>query len=55
MKLPTKDPIAKARIIGMPSGSQKGQADEEVAAQEIISKHWEDGVTLSKVLTLYAV
>ena len=55
MKLPTKAPIAKARIIGMRSSFLKSQADGEVVAQEIISKHWEDGGTLSKVLTLYAV
>ena len=55
MKPPTKAPIAKARIIGMRSSFLKSQADGEVVAQEIISKHWEDGGTLSKVLTLYAV
>jgi hypothetical protein len=55
MKLPTKAPITKARIISMGSAFPKSQGDGEVVAQEIISKHWEDGGTLSKVLTLYAV
>ena len=55
MKLPTKAPIAKARIIGMGSAFPKSQGDEDGVTQQVIGKHREDGGTLQNALTNYDV